>query len=85
MSKPRREFGLENVQLIDKEAAETTTDLKFIAKNAGSIQRRITKKVLQMGLQAANQMQSLTTQTYFNRSVNACVQYEPSDFIDAIK
>jgi len=37
VSKPRREFGLENVQLLDKEAAETTTDLKFVAKNTGSI------------------------------------------------
>ena len=85
MSKPRREFGLENIQLIDKEAAETTTDLKFVAKAGGSIQRRTKKKVLQIGLQASNQIQSLTTQTYFNRSVNACVQYEPSDFIDKIK
>lgn len=51
-------------------------------KNQGSIQRRTNKKVLEMGLQAANQMQTLQTQTYFNRSVNACVQYMPSDFID---
>jgi hypothetical protein len=46
VSKPRREFGLENIQLIDKEAAETTTDLKFVPKSGGSIQRKTTKKVL---------------------------------------
>ena len=50
VSKPRREFGLDNIQLIDKEAAETTTDLKFVAKSGGSIQRRTTKKVLNIGL-----------------------------------
>lgn len=37
VSKARREFGLENFQLIDKEAAETTTDLKFVQKNTGNI------------------------------------------------
>lgn len=30
-------------------------------------------------------MKGLNTQTYFNRSVNACVQYQPSDFIDKIR
>ncbi len=38
-----------------------------------------------MGLQAANQIKTLQTQTYFNRSVNACVQYDPKDFIDKIR
>lgn len=85
VSKPRREFGLENFTLIDKEAGETTTDLKFVQKNTGSIQRNTKRKVLQMGLQAANQMENLQTQTYFNRSVNAAVQYMPSDFIDKIR
>lgn len=38
-----------------------------------------------MGLQAANQMKSLKTQTYFNRSVNASAQYEPKDFDELMK
>ena len=38
-----------------------------------------------MGLQAANPIKTLQTQTYFNRSVNACLQNDPKDSIDKIR
>ena len=57
MTKPRKEFGLENYQMIEKDAADLTIDLKFQGK-AGNIQHITKKKVLQMGLQAARQINS---------------------------
>ena len=66
--------------MIEKDAAESTTDLKVISKG-GAMIMTTKKKVLEMGLSAANQMKNLQTQTYYNRSVNACVQYDPNDFI----
>jgi len=52
MSKQRKEFGLQNFQMIEKDAADLTVDLKFHGK-AGNIQHINKKKVLTMGLQAA--------------------------------
>lgn len=49
MAKQRREFGLENYQMIEKDAADLTVDLKFQGK-AGNIQHINKKKVLTMGL-----------------------------------
>ena len=39
-----------------------------------------TKKVLDIGLQAAHQMKRIQTQTYFGRSVNKAIQYDVTDF-----
>lgn len=52
LSKQRKEFGLENYQMIEKDAADLTIDLKFQGK-AGNIQHINKKKVMDMGLQAA--------------------------------
>lgn len=84
MSKPRKEFSLENFQMIEKDAADQTIDLKFQGK-AGNITHTIKRKVLQMGLQAARAIHTYSSQTYHKRSVNACVQYRPEDFIDKIR
>jgi len=43
------------------------------------------RDVLDIGLQAGNQMKTLTTQTYFRRAVNASIQYDPNDFINEMK
>ena len=78
VTKPRKEFGDDNFQMIEKEANESTNDLRVIQKGA-MMQLTIDRKQLEIGLQAANKMQTLQTQTYYNRSVNAQVQYEASD------
>jgi len=59
VSKLRREFGLENYQMIEKDAADQTIDLKFQAKSSSSVAINVKKKVLQMGLQAANARKTL--------------------------
>ena len=59
VSKLRREFGLENYQMIEKDAADQTIDLKFQAKSSSSVAINVKKKVLQMGLQAANPIKTL--------------------------
>jgi len=59
VSKLRREFGLENYQMIEKDAADQTIDLKFQAKSSSSVAINVKKKVLQMGLQAANAIKTL--------------------------
>ena len=84
VTKPRKEFGDDNFQMIEKEANESTNDLRVIQKGA-MMQLTIDRKQLEIGLQAANKMQTLQTQTYYNRSVNAQVQYEASDFIDKMR
>jgi dynein intermediate chain 3, axonemal len=84
VSKMRKEFGLDNFQMIEKDAADLTIDLKFHSK-PGNIQHIMKKKVLSMGLQAARPINSFQSQTYHKRSVNAAVQYRPDDFIDKIR
>lgn len=71
MTKPRREFGDDNFQMIEKEAAENTNDLRVVQKNPNLNQHFEDRKQLEIGLQAANKMKTLQTQTYYNRSVNA--------------
>lgn len=85
MVKQRKEFGLENHQMIEKDAADQTIDLKHTASKGGSIQTIKKKKVLSMGLQAARGIQSFRQNTYHRMSVNASVQYRPDDFIEAIR
>jgi len=46
VSKLRREFGLENYQMIEKDAADQTIDLKFQAKSSSSVAINVKKKVL---------------------------------------
>lgn len=84
MTKQRREFGVETGSYMDKEVGESTIDLKVIQKG-GLLAHFADREVLDIGLQAANQIKSLTTQTYFNRSVNKYCQYDPNDFIDKMK
>ena len=59
VTKLRREFGLENYQMIEKDAADQTIDLKFQAKSSGGIAVNTKKRVLQIGLQAANAIKTL--------------------------
>lgn len=58
VTKPRREFGLDNFQMIPKDAAESTTDLKVVQKG-GQLGHVARKRVLDIGLQAANQIENL--------------------------
>jgi hypothetical protein len=85
MTKPRKEFSGVDFQMIEKDAADLTTDLKHHGKSGSNLPTFIRKKVLQMGLQAARSIHTYSSQTYHKRSVNACVQYRPEDFIDKIK
>lgn len=79
ISRPRREYGQDGFNFADKEAQEISVDLKSQIKG---ISYGLSKKqVLDMGLQAAYQMKQINTQTYFGRSVNKAVQYNPDDFI----
>ena len=43
------------------------------------------RRELEIGLQAANKIVNLQTQTYYNRSVNKSTIYEASDFMDELK
>ena len=61
ISKPRYEFGHEGFNLVDREGGETLIDVKP-AKQMNFFPRR---KILEIGLQAANQMKSFRSQTYF--------------------
>lgn len=79
ISRARREFGQDGFTLADKEAGELSQDLK--AQIRGISYANTSKHVLDMGLQAAYQMKQIQTQTYFGRSVNKAVQYNPDDFI----
>lgn len=84
MVKQRKEFGLENHQMIEKDAADQTVDLKQTTSK-GAFPTIKKKKVLSMGLQAARGIQSFRQNTYHRMSVNASVQYRPDDFIEAIR
>lgn len=67
----RREFGSDsNGQFIEKETGDSTHDLKTVAKQ-GANMYKVARKELEIGLQAANKMVNIQTQTYYNRSVNA--------------
>jgi hypothetical protein len=53
VSRPRKEFGLDGHSFIEREAAgESSTEIKII--KTGSYFTK--KKILEIGLQAANQM-----------------------------
>ena len=84
----RIEFGNENLQCIDKDPGDTHYDLKPQTKQGASLYQ-VPRKELEIGLQAANKMINIQTQTYYNRAVNAIVQYDAQDFIgqttDALK
>jgi len=58
VTKPRKEFGDDNFQMIEKEANESTNDLRVIQKGA-MMQLTIDRKQLEIGLQAANKMETL--------------------------
>ena len=60
MTKPRKDFGDDNFQMIEKEANESTNDLRVIQKGAMNT-FTIDRRQLEIGLQAANKMQTLQT------------------------
>jgi hypothetical protein len=67
-----------------KDSSESTADLKNVGnKGAQTVPKE--KMVLEIGLQAAHQMKTFSSQTYYNRMVNASCQYESSDFIDQVR
>lgn len=80
VSRARREFGLDGHTFMERDAGESNMEIKIT--KAGYFTK---KKVLEMGLQAANKMKRFSSQTYFNRMVNAIVQYDPQDFLDIKK
>jgi len=71
-------FGQDGFNFVEKDGSEFGVDMKGIIKNISLMTR---KKVLEMGLQAANQIKRIQTQTYFGRSVNKACQYNADDFI----
>ena len=75
----RREFGNDTTsQFIDKDPGESTYDLKNV--NKGPLIHPLRRRELEIGLQAANPMINIQTQTYYNRSVNASTTYDAKDF-----
>ena len=70
--------------LNPKDSSEQTNDLKSQA-NKGNIAPHKDKRVLEIGLQAANQMMTFSSQTYYNRMVQSSCQYDANDFINKIK
>ncbi len=80
VSRPRREFGLDGHTFMERDAGESNMEIKIT--KTGYFTK---KKVLEMGLQAANKMKRFSSQTYFNRMVNAIVQCDPQDFLDVMK
>ena len=58
VTKARKEFGDDNFQMIEKEAAESTNDLRVMNKNQ-MLQHFLDRKQLEIGLQAANKLQTL--------------------------
>ena len=53
MTRPRREFGNENYSYIERDAGEQQTNIQASKNNFTYVTKR---KVLEMGLQAANKM-----------------------------
>jgi len=75
----RRDFGNDSSgQFIDKEPGESTSDLKNVTK--GALIHPLKRRELEIGLQAANPMINIQTQTYYNRNVNASTTYDAKDF-----
>ena len=79
ISRPRKEYGQDGFNFVDKEGGEFFQDLKSVTK--GIVASKNKKKVLDSGFQAAHQIKRISTQTYFGRSVNKSTQYQPEDFI----
>jgi hypothetical protein len=80
VSRPRREYGTDGHSFIERDAGESNMEIKIT--KLGFFSKR---KVLEMGLQAANKMKRFSSQTYYNRMVNAIVQYDPQDFLEVMK
>lgn len=68
-----------------KDSTEQTHDLKNVGNKGAQLGPPKEKKVLEIGLQAAHQMKTFSSQTYYNRMVNASCQYNSEDFIEAVK
>ena len=80
ISRKRAEFGYEGLGLTDRDGGDGNAhDIKPQKQTNMS---KFQKRILEIGLQAANKMKTFSSQTYYNRSVNAIVQYEPEDFIN---
>lgn len=56
VSRPRREFGLDGHSFIERDAGESNTEIKIT--KTGYFTK---KKVLEMGLQAANRMKRFSS------------------------
>jgi hypothetical protein len=75
----RKDFGNDSSgQYIDKEPGESTFDLKNMTK--GALIHPLKRRELEIGLQAANPMMNIQTQTYYNRNVNQSTTYDAKDF-----
>jgi hypothetical protein len=83
ISRPRKEFGVDGTNFIERDANDQCPELKSQSqsKNNNFINK---KKCLDIGLQAAYEMKTFSSQTYFNRTVNACTMYDPKDFINKL-
>ena len=82
VTKPRREFA-QDFQTVPKDAQDSTFDLK--PNNKQNQGPNKTRKVLEIGLQAGNQIKELKTQTYFERSVNSSALYDANDFMKGMQ
>ncbi len=82
ISRPRSEFGAEP-SFFEKEGGENYLEMKTTQKGTTSFHTK--KKVLELGLQAGNKMINFKSQTYYNRKVNAAIQFDPIDFINSMK
>lgn len=65
--------------MIDRDGGEGNNNPDAKPKNIKLPPKDIL--VLDIGLQAGRKKKKLSTQTYFNRSVNFTWQYDPNDFI----
>lgn len=77
VSRRREEFHAEGLNFIEREPGDQPLELK--QKKIGLLIQN--KMVLDIGLQAARQIKTFSSQTYHNRSVNLSVEYNPKDFL----
>lgn len=80
ISKKRVEFHTNTANFTERDAGDGGIDAR--KKIQALIQNKL---VMDIGLQAARPIKTFSTQTYHNRSVNVSAEYNPKDFLSAMK
>ena len=85
VSKQRKEFADNTLSIVEKDSGDMQSvcqEFKPQFQKGFNYMDRDRRRVLDIGLQAANQVKRIQTQTYFGRKINKACQYDPTDFMD---